>query len=195
MADNDSNLIVRLVPLNEKTRRAWKNPHNALFYVPASHQASEHRQSPSGKTPLPDNNVDQKDKASYPESQIELMINDLPKDVTKGFVFGSRKDSCDIYCGRKSKTFNISAQAFSITIDKKGQVILKNLNPKSWISVQYGDQETGIRTSFTWILFSTCQEGIVVEVAEQLKFRAIVPRKTSPLSALMETQKQLKSTQ
>lgn len=176
MADNDSNLIVRLVPLNEKTRRVWKNPHNASFYVPASHQASEHRQSSSGKTPLPDNNVGQKNKASYPESHIELMINDFPKDVTKGFVFGSNKDSCDIYCGRKSNAFNISARAFSITIDKRGQVLLKNLNPKSWISVQYGDQEPGVRTSFTWILFSACEEGIIVEVAERLKFRAIVPR-------------------
>ncbi len=97
--------------------------------------------------------------------------------------------SCDIYCGRKSKAFNISARAFSITIDKRGQVLLKNLNPKSWISVQYGDQEPDVRTLSTWIIFPFCEKGVTIKVAEQLKFRAIVPRKTSPLLALMETQK------
>ncbi len=79
--------------------------------------------------------------------------------------------------------------ALSITVNKKGLVVLKYWGIKSKISVQYDDQESGLRILCTWILFPFCEKGVTIKVAEQLKFRAIVPRKTSPVLALMETQK------
>lgn len=170
MTDNDPNLIVRLIPLNERTRNAWKDAHNASFYVPASVQKSEYREI----TP-DDDLIESEHKVSDVEPEIRLSLNDFPKDVTEGFVFGKDKQSCDIYCGEWSKAFNISRQAFSITINKEGQVALKYFPHKSKISVQYGDQEPGSRTASKWILFPDCEEGIVIKVAKQLEFRAIVP--------------------
>lgn len=179
MADYDPNLIVRLVPLNERTRNAWKNPHNAPFYVPGSYQGFEDREGSSrGTTPFYDE-LDSRDKVSDSEAEIRLKLDSFPKDVTKGFIFGNNKKTCDIYCGERSKGFNISGMTFSITINKKGQVLLKYLTPKSRISVQYGDQDPGIRTSSTWILFGECKKGIIIEVAEKLRFQAILPDHSS----------------
>ncbi|CAD6563772.1 MAG: hypothetical protein ASARMPREDX12_000056 [Alectoria sarmentosa] len=179
MADYDPNLIVRLVPLNERTRNAWKNPHNAPFYVPGSYQGSEDREDSSrGTTPFYDE-LDSRDKVSDSEAEIRLKLDSIPKDVTQGFVFGNNKKACDIYCGERSKGFNISGMTFSITINKRGQVVLKYLTPKSRISVQYGDQDPGVRTSSTWILFEECRKGIIIEVAEKLRFQAILPDHSS----------------
>lgn len=175
MEHYDPSLIARLIPLNERTSQAWKDPHNAPFYKPASFQGFEHREGSSRDTTPFEDEIDAKDKVSDSESEIRLTLNDLPKDITEGFMFGKNKHFCDIYCGEWSKAFNISGRAFSITIDKKGQVVLKYLTPKSEISVQYGDQQPGVRTLSTWILFPDCEKGIVVEVADQLRFRVIVP--------------------
>lgn len=168
MANDDSDLIVRLVALNEKTRNAWKDPHNASFYVPASFIASEHREDSS-----PDSEVDDIELPDS-EPEIRLTFKDFPKDISEGFMFGQDKDSCDIYCGC-SEALNVSRHVFSITINKKGQVVLKHLTPKTRISVQYGDQEPGIRYLSTWILFPECDEGITIKLAGQLRFRVFVP--------------------
>lgn len=165
MANDDSNLIVRLVALNEKTRNAWKDPHNASFYVPVSLIASEHREGSR-----PDTGIDEIESPDS-EPEIRLTLNDFPKDLSEGFMFGQDKDSCDI-C---SDAFNVSRQVFSITINKKCQVVLKHLTPKTRISVQYGDQEPGVRRLSTWILFPECKKGIIIKVAQQLKFLIIVP--------------------
>lgn len=175
MADCDPSLIVRLVPLNERTRNAWKDPHNAPFYVPASFQGFQRREGSSRETTPYEADIATQNKVSDEESEIRLTLNDIPKDVTQGFMFGRSKSSCDVYCGERSDAYNISGQAFSITINKKGQVILKYLTPKSNISVQYGDQEPGVRTTFTWILFPECKKGIVIKVAEELVFGVIMP--------------------
>lgn len=176
MADSDPSLIVRLTPLNERTRSAWKDPHNTAFYVHPSFQGFEPREAPSREaTPFSDD-IDAQDKRADSESEIRLTLNRYPKELTQGYVFGKDKRFCDIYCGEWSRAFNISGQTFSIAVNKKGQVVLKYLTPKSVISVQYGNQEPGVRAKSTWILFRSCKNGIIVNVAERLEFRVIVPK-------------------
>lgn len=175
MTNENNNLIVRLVPLNEWTLNAWKDPHNASFYMPASSKAFEYRKGSRRGTALGRQNNEHMDEFLDSLPEIRLTLNDLPKEISEGFVFGKDKDSCDVYCGESSKDFNVSRQAFSITINRKGQVVLKYLTSQSRISVQYGDQEPGVRTLSTWILFGECKKGIIVRVAKKLEFLVLVP--------------------
>lgn len=175
MADSDANLIVRLTPLNERTRSAWKDPHNTAFYVHPSFQGSERREASSRQaTPFSDD-IDAQDELADSESEIRLTLDKYPKELTQGYVFGKDKRFCDIYCGEWSNAFNISGRTFSIAVNKKGQVVLKYLTPKSIISVQYGNQEPGVRAKSTWILFRGCKDDILVKAAKNLEFRVIVP--------------------
>lgn len=176
MAEDDPNLIVRLVPLDKKTRTAWKDSHNAPFHAPASFQSSENREGSSRVTSPDRKDAVSEDNKSYLEPDIRLRLDEFPKDVTKGFVFGGDRKICDIYCNGSLEAFNISGQAFSITINKKGHVVLKYLDTESKISVQYGDQKPGVRSLSTWILFPECQMDIIIKVGSHLHFRAIVPR-------------------
>ena len=139
MADSDPNLIVRLLPLNERTRIAWKNPHNSQFYVPASFKDFEERENSSRATTPLDDEIDSQEDAPDSEAELRLTLNDFPKDIAAGFVFGRSKKVCDIYCGERSSDFNITVRAFSITVNAKGQAVLKYLTPNSTISVKYGN--------------------------------------------------------
>ena len=175
MANSDPNLIVSLTPLNERTRTAWRDLHNTPFYVRPSFQGFERHEAPSRDATPFSNDIDPQEKKPDSESEITLTLNKYPKELTQGFMFGKDKRFCDVYCGEWSKAFNISRRTFSITVNKKGEAVLKYLTPKSTISVQYGNQEPGVRTVSTWILFPGCKNGIIIKAAELLEFRILVP--------------------
>ena len=175
MENDKSVLLVRLIPLNERTRDAWRDPHNAQYFLPSSYQGSEPGERSIRETTPCGDDVENEASKGDSEPELRLKLEDLPKDVAEGFVFGRTKPVCDIYCGALSRGFNISGRAFSIAINKECQMVLKYLTDKSEISVQYGHQDPGVRRVFTWILFNGCKNDIIVKVAEQLQFCVIVP--------------------
>ena len=56
-----------------------------------------------------------------PRSQIQLTFDDKPKNLDKGFVFGSDPQICDVFLGERVAGF--SAQKFCITFNERGEVI------------------------------------------------------------------------
>ena len=177
MDQSDPKLVIRLVAQNERTRIAWKDPHNKRYYVPASFQDFPVRGDMSGgTTPFDDRPVDSdEDLAQDSEPELRISIDKLPKNMKKGWVFGSDKSACDIYCGEYDENYKIGRQTFSITIKKQHDVILKHFRNSNWTNVKYGAQKTGVRQEFVWIMFSSCK-GISVTSARQLKFGVILAK-------------------
>ena len=170
-------IVVRLVPLNTRTRTAWTHRHNKLNYVGASFQGFPERERASrGVTPL-DTDKGMSSHAKDSEPEIRLSFSRPPKNISKGWVFGSDQNVCDVYCGEPEMVpfYNIGRQTFSITINKLGYVILKHLRDTNWTQVKYGMQKAGERQEFVWFMFPIDEE-IIVTTANLLKFSVIVTK-------------------
>ena len=108
MSDNNPNLIVKMiVAYGTRTPKIWSHSHNKSRYIPPSFKGF--RQSscvaPPGDT----------------EPEIGLTFDKPPKDPSKGFVFGSDKRICDVYCGVAED--GIGREVFRITINDNDNVI------------------------------------------------------------------------
>ena len=173
----DFNLLVKLVALNERTRQAWAHPHNKSFYKAASFQGDSVCDGKSRETTPGDREMNKNNYKQDTEPELQLYLDNRPKNMSKGWVFGSDRTECDIYCGEpsKSKNYNIGRQTFSITLNEELHVILKHFRDTNGTQVQYGPQKAGYRQAFVWIMFDSCKE-IVVTSAWQLNFKVVVTK-------------------
>ena len=162
--------LVRLVARNERTRQAWAHKHNTPYYVGPSFEGFEEREGISRESTPADGG-----SAEDTEPELRFDFDSRPRDIAQGWVFGSNRNVCDIYCGEnnESKDYNIGRQTFSITINNQGNVVLRHLGDKNWTEVQYHTQKAGRRGEFVWIMFSDCKD-IFVTTAHNLKFQVVV---------------------
>lgn len=169
------NLVARLVALNERTRKAWAHPHNRKHYVPASFQGSKVRGGAIREFTPSEEDMIKNVRKEDTEPELRLYFYNCPKDQTKGWVFGSDRNACDIYCGEldEESHYNIGRQTFSITLNDEGQVILKHLRNTNRTRVQYDSQDAGARQEFVWIMLPYCPR-IYVCSAKELKFEVKV---------------------
>ena len=167
--------IARLVALNERTRQAWAHPHNRSFYKPASFQGFSVRDGKSREPTPSEADMSTNDHVRDTEPELHLYLDDRPKHLSKGWVFGSDRNACDVYCGEpdKSGKYNIGRQTFSITINKQSQVVLKHFRNTNRTQVQYDNQKAGDRRDFVWIMLPFCKN-ISVTTANMLKFEVKV---------------------
>ena len=174
-------ILARLVALNERTRVAWAHPHNRSYYVPASFQGFPVRDSSRRESTPRDDSRDRRSNVQYSEPELRLHLNSRPKNISKGWIFGSDQAVCDIYCGEHDQegSYNIGRQTFSITISKQRHVILTHLRDRIKTSVQYGSQNAGTRREFVWIMFPDCP-AIFITTARNLIFRVIVEESNAP---------------
>ena len=151
MDEKDPRLIVTLEAVGITAGRAWNRPQNQNRCLPASESVVDISSRES--TPA----VDQ------PGSQIQLTFDDKPKNLEKGFVFGSDPQICDVFLGERGAGF--SGQQFCITFNARGEVIFKNTSRKQ-AQVNYNGENPSHRNQFTWILFDT-YENIKITVGEK----------------------------
>lgn len=172
--DNPS-LVARLVALNERTRKAWAHPHNRKYYVPASFQSFKVQGRASRDSTPADEDMIKDVRREDTEPELRLYLHNRPKDITKGWVFGSDKSACDIYCGEcdEESHYNIGRQTFSIALNEQSQVIVKHLRNTNRTQVQYNSQNAGARQEFVWTMLPYCRDIYVIS-AKQLQFRVNV---------------------
>ena len=140
MDSNDPRLIVTLEAYGTTAERAWNRAQNQDRCLPASEFVVDISSRES--TPA----------VGQPGSQIQLTFDDKPKNLKKGFVFGSDPRICDIFLGERGAGF--SGQQFCITFNERGEVIFKNTCRKE-AQVDYNGEDPSRRNQFTWILFDT----------------------------------------
>ncbi len=142
MDEKDPRLIVTLEAQGTTAERAWNRLQNQNRCLPASEFVVDISSRES--TPA----------VGQPVSQIQLTFDDKPKDLEKGFVFGSDPRICDVFLGERGAGF--SGQQFCITFNERGEVIFKNKSRKE-VQVNYNGEAPHFRSQFTWILFDTYQ--------------------------------------
>ena len=116
MDEKDPRLIMTLEAVSPTAERAWNRPQNQDRCLPASESVVDISSRES--TPA----IDQ------PGSQIQLTFDDKPKNLDKGFVFGSDPQICDVFLGERGAGF--SGQQFYITFNERGEVVFKNIVSK-----------------------------------------------------------------
>ena len=186
--------VARLVALNERTRQAWAHPHNRSYYKPASFQGFPVRHGKSREPTPSDAEMSTTNLVHDTEPELHLYLYDRPKDLSKGWMFGSDRTACDIYCGEHDKRgkYNIGRQTFSITINKQSQVVLKHLRNTNRTQVQYDNQKAGDRQDFVWIMLPGC-DSISVTTANELKFKIQVVNPSEQTESDKESRSRLLS--
>ena len=140
MDEKDPRLIMTLEAVSPTAERAWNRPQNQDRCLPASESVADISSRES--TPA----------VGQTASQIQLTFDDKPKNLEKGFVFGSDPRICDVFLGERGAGF--SGQQFCITFNERGEVIFKNKSRKE-AQVNYNGENPSPRNQFTWILFDT----------------------------------------
>ena len=161
MDEKDSRLIVTLEAYGTTAERAWNRPQNRDRCLPASEFVVDISSRES--TPA----IDQ------PGSQIQLTFDDKPKNLDKGFVFGSDPQICDVFLGERGAGF--SGQQFYITFNERGEVVFKNIARKK-AQVDYNGEDPSRRNQFTWILFGTYQNIKITLGKDDLIFKVKWPK-------------------
>lgn len=141
MAVNDPRLIVILEAASIKAERAWNRPENRDRCEPADDFFSETVNYPSREsTPA----------GEQRGPKIRLSFDKKPKNLEKGFVFGSDPQTCDVFLGERGAGF--SRQHFHISFNARGQVIFENTSREE-ADVDYNGERPPGRNHFTWVLF------------------------------------------
>ncbi|KAL8770162.1 MAG: hypothetical protein Q9209_004004 [Squamulea sp. 1 TL-2023] len=145
MAKNDPRLIVTLLAINTAAEIAWNRSENRHHCVPGvTFDAGVADAVSRGTTP----------SAMGPEerrgSTLRLTFDNPPKNLQKGFVFGSHPKYCDVSLRGWSRF--VSRQHFRIAFNTRGDLILEDTSKIPTCVVYSGERRSG-RNNFTWILF------------------------------------------
>ena len=145
---DDPNLIGTLTAVDGYAEESILLPDNLERCLPGNGDGSSSRDP----TPGPEQ--------EYRPSQLVLRLDYRPKDIAKGFVFGTNPQHCDVELssmigkGRNSQRNKIGGQHFQITFDDQNRLILNDTS--YWgTAVSYNGQARKERRNqpFTWILF------------------------------------------
>ncbi|KAL8857818.1 MAG: hypothetical protein Q9178_005574 [Gyalolechia marmorata] len=142
MNTNDPMIIVTLVANCPTAERAWNRSENRDRCKPAPESPGDVDSIPS-REPTPA-------EPTQDHSKIHLGFDNKPKNLEKGFVFGSDPQKCDVLLGGWP---SFSREHFRITFNARGDVILEDTS-RVKTCVEYGGEEPSGRNHFTWILFT-----------------------------------------
>ena len=147
MDRNDPTLIITLVAVNAAAERAWNREENrercelACTFDDGDLSIPSREPTPAG----PEQDA----------SKIHLTFNKKPKNLEKGFLFGSDPKTCDVLLGTWAAGF--TRQHFQIKFNERGDVILTDVS-RGVTCVSYDGEDPPRRNQFTWILFSECKK-------------------------------------
>ncbi|EER40150.1 serine/threonine protein kinase [Histoplasma capsulatum H143] len=148
--DEDPSLIMTITAPAGHTAECLKLPHNSSRYItPPGDNQDTRSQSTSAEYFEEDGN-DSGDN-DEPQGSLQLTFNNPPKDITRGFVFGTEKKICDVLLARRKRQ-GISGVHFCITFESENHLVLRDISTKN-TAVSYDHWgEKYKRRGFQWIL-------------------------------------------
>ncbi|EEH04567.1 serine/threonine-protein kinase [Histoplasma capsulatum G186AR] len=146
----DPNLIMTITGPAGHPAECIKLPHNSSRYItPLGDNQDTRSRSPSAEYFEEDGN-----DSGYndePRGSLQLTFNNPPKDITRGFVFGTEKKICDVLLARRKRQ-GISGVHFCITFESENHLVLRDISTKN-TAVSYNRWgEKYKRRGFKWIL-------------------------------------------
>ncbi|EGC48632.1 serine/threonine protein kinase [Histoplasma capsulatum var. duboisii H88] len=148
--DEDPSLIMTITAPAGHTAECLKLPHNSSRYItPPGDNQDTRSQSTSAEYFEEDGN-DSGDN-DEPQGSLQLTFNNPPKDITRGFVFGTEKKICDVLLARRKRR-GISGVHFCITFESENHLVLRDISTKN-TAVSYNHWGAKYkRRGFKWIL-------------------------------------------
>lgn len=145
---SQSSLILILAALDQKTAEAFQKQHNKARCVPP-HDATAYGGSSREATPAP---LEDGDFVTT-SPRIVLSFGLKPKNLSRGFTFGSSEVNCDVVLG--SNTSGISRIHFSINLDvlEEGRRLVLTDTSKVGTIVSFNGQQKRV-ARHRCILFS-----------------------------------------
>lgn len=160
----DPNLIATLIPTDDYklTENAFCLKENKGRYLPPT-RGIEEGPTISSREATPAQEQPSNDHCKYDTThRLQLTFDEELKDSTKGFVFGTNPQVCDVLLGPRGAR-GISGLHFCITfddtIDDEKHLILRDSSTNGTAVSYSGQAEEEVRHHFTWILDLKKEEG------------------------------------
>ncbi|KAL6716963.1 hypothetical protein ACLMJK_004876 [Lecanora helva] len=159
----EHNIIATLAAVNESAGTLFRQPHNTAFYLaPTPLPLPNLLEDASRETSL------STDGDTSCNSRIQLTFERRPREITRGFTFGSNPKICDIFLPKSS----ISNIHFSISFDEDGRLcLIDSSSHGTWVSYN-GQRSRKPRHFFTWLLPK--KDRIEVDIGEKDPVRFVV---------------------
>ncbi|KAL1952497.1 hypothetical protein VTO42DRAFT_5183 [Malbranchea cinnamomea] len=104
---------------------------------------------------------------------LQLTFSSPPKNIKKGFVFGSDPKVCDIIVGRKAD--GISGQHFAISFNRNFCLVLKDVSGRGTAVSYNGQGGSQRRKLFTWLLLPGWEIKVHLRGEVKYVFRLVQP--------------------
>ena len=159
----DQQYIFSLNPIGQRAVNVFdlRRNRNSGYYVPApaEQEITTRDVTPStdvGETDTEDQSIQRENYSSG----LLFRIDQKPKDIGRGFVFGS-SSTCDVTLGRPEE--GISGRLLRVTVDESGYLFLESKS-RVRITVSYNKQaEKQPRYNFKWIFFPNFDIKVTIE--------------------------------
>ena len=95
------------------------------------------------------------DKSGLPKLRLQFTFDRPPKNLQRGFVFGSDRRACDVLLAgpNDQRLPHISGSHFRIDFDQEGYLMIEDTSTRGTAVGFDGQNEEQHRTKFTWLLF------------------------------------------
>ncbi|KAK2791719.1 hypothetical protein FQN52_004635 [Onygenales sp. PD_12] len=124
-------------------------PHNTERYIACEPTYYDYRSRET--TPEPHFGGAARKEAE--KEQLTLRFDKPPIDPSKGFMFGTGAEECDVWLGERKQQHDISRRHFRITFDEDGRLALFDCHSAMGTSVSYdGFGDKYKRNLFKWLL-------------------------------------------
>ena len=167
---DDANAILILIAESDETKKAFRDTFNRDRYdgplKKDDEKASKSSSDTASRGTTPSCQGDGEDESEI--CRLLLTFNKPPKDIGRGFSFGTNQHKCDVLLKPEKKN-QMSRLHFSITFDEKQQLVLRDTSTHgTWVS--FGeDKDPNPRHHFQWVLFS--DQGLIKVTIGKLCFR------------------------
>lgn len=177
----DPNLILTVTAVDVHAFQAIHLPHNEARYLPADEETplASRATTPTGSgasTPTSVKSPSRRSIQGMP-ARLRLRLDQPPKDIKTGYVFGSDAEQCDVLAGRRSG--GVSGRHFAINFDEQARLVLTNLSRRG-TAVGYNGQgkEQRRKDEFTWLLLPEWKIRVHVASSDKCVFLLERPNQT-----------------
>ncbi|KAK2778575.1 hypothetical protein FQN53_001774 [Emmonsiellopsis sp. PD_33] len=143
----DPNLFLTLkAKIGSASAMVLRLPHNTERYI--AHEPTDYDYGSRDTTPEP-----HPGEAAEATDQLSLRFDNPPIDPSKGFMFGTDEQECDVWFGDRKQQREISRHHFRIAFDEDYQLTLFDCHSAMGTSVSYdGFGDKYKRNLFKWLL-------------------------------------------
>lgn len=159
---DDPNVICIIKGIDRATDQALLHPDNEARIWHSTR--SESKASNGSSTPPLQHKED--------PFELRLTFDHRPKNLQRGFVFGTDPRVCDVLFGPSHRT--ISRSHFCITFDEHRRLVVEDSSTHGTTVSYNGQAEKEVRRNFRWILFHDMKKNVTIHLPLYIGYKLIL---------------------